>query len=528
MNIFVLSLPLFASLGVFAINWLATDFEKKSNPKAFLDKLRELAAFGGERETIGLRNDLISKFLEIDPDLGEAIDLAYKLHLGLRKEFADILKLSEKEQIEALQVDLVNFYPKNTVNPYVSLAAKGPWVITSTGAVIHDSGGYGMIGIGHNPGNVSRVLAKPQVMANVMTANFSQKRFTEQLRKEVGHKRTPENRHPFDKFLCLNSGSEAVTVAARITDINAGLQTKTGAKHEGKEIKFLGLKGAFHGRTDRPAQVSDSSLGTYKKVLASFRDRENLVTVEPNNLEQLKKAFEDADRDGVFFEAMFLEPVMGEGNPGKSITPEFYQLARGLTVKYNSLLLVDSIQAGLRARGYLSIVDYPGFEDLEGPDFETYSKALNAGQYPLSVLAMNAKAANLYVMGVYGNTMTTSPRALEVACEVLVSMTDDLRRNIQNKGEEFLERLRVIAEENPGVITDVQGTGLLFSIAMSDDYKVTGDGSFEEYLRKQGLGIIHGGVNSLRFTPHFNITSVEIDLMMDLLREGIIGFKSQS
>ena len=44
---------------------------------------------------------------------------------------------------------------------------------------------------------------------------------------------------------------------------------------------------------------------------------------------------------------------------------------------------------------------------------ETYSKALNAGQYPLSVLALTAPTAELYRKGVYGNTMTTNPRALD-------------------------------------------------------------------------------------------------------------------
>ena len=102
----------------------------------------------------------------------------------------------------------------------------------------------------------------------------------------------------------------------------------------------------------------------------------------------------------------------------------------------------------------------------------------------------------------------------------------DLRSNIQSKGEEFLKKLRSAAKENPDAIVDVQGTGLLFSVEMSDAYKVTGFGGFEEYLRKQGLGIIHGGVNSLRFTPHFKITSEEVDLMVDLLKEGIQGFTS--
>ena len=70
---------------------------------------------------------------------------------------------------------------------------------------------------------------------------------------------------------------------------------------------------------------------------------------------------------------------------------------------------MDSIQAGLRAHGVLSIVDYPNFEKAEAPDMETFSKALNAGQYPLSVLAVNARAAGLYRKGTYGNTMTTNP-----------------------------------------------------------------------------------------------------------------------
>ena len=66
---------------------------------------------------------------------------------------------------------------------------------------------------------------------------------------------------------------------------------------------------------------------------------------------------------------------MGEGNPGEAITREFYGAAREETRRAHSLLIVDSIQAGLRARGALSIVDYPGFADAEAPDMETYSKA---------------------------------------------------------------------------------------------------------------------------------------------------------
>ena len=215
---------------------------------------------------------------------------------------------------------------------------------------------------------------------------------------------------------------------------------------------------------------------------------------------------------------------LGEGNPGQAITPEFYAAARELTRNHGTLLLVDSIQAGLRAHGVLSVVDYPGFENLDAPDMETYSKALNAGQYPLSVLAMSESTASLYRKGIYGNTMTTNPRACDVACTVLAGLSDELRNNIRDRGQEFLDKFNALKEELGSRITRVQGTGLLFSIELDGSrYKGFGSDSTEEYMRMHGINVIHGGVNSLRFTPHFGITSAEVDLVVDATRDALLN-----
>src|SRR5690606_22715619 len=267
---------------------------------------------------------------------------------------------------------------------------------------------------------------------------------------------------------------------------------------------------------------SDSTRKTYLKHLASFRGEDSVIAIAPYDLAALKQAFADADRNGWFIEAMFLEPVMGEGDPGRSVTPEFYAAARELTQAHGTLLLVDSIQAGLRAHGVLSIVDYPGFEALPAPDMETYSKALNAGQYPLSVLAVNERAAGLYRKGVYGNTMTANPRAADVACAVLDALTPALRQNIRDKGRLFVERLSQLKQELGGLITKVQGTGLLFSCELSAQFKCFGEGSTEEYLRERGIGVIHGGANSLRFTPTFGISDDEVALLVDAVRDALL------
>lgn len=471
-------------------------------------------------QTAGLPDDVIRSCAAKSPDLIRAVDEALAEQKKLMNEFPELCKLPEQELILALQKGYVNFYPEDQRNPYVPVAARGPWIVTFHGAVIHESGGYGMIGAGHAPDHILAAISRPQVMANIMTANFSQERLFKRLQKEIGNTRgTPV----YKKFICMNSGSESVTVACRISDINAKTMTDPGGRHAGKRIMYLSLKGGFHGRTEKPAQVSDSSRKKYE-VLASFRGLENNFTVEPNNIQALKDAFAWAEKNKVYFESMFMEPVMGEGDPGKAITSEFYFEARKLSRENGTLLVVDSIQAGIRAQGVLSICDYPGFQKMDPPDMETYSKAVNGGQYPVSILALTDSAAKLYVRGVYGNTKTANPRALDVATVVLDSITPDLRKNICDRGREFLEKFKTLQVQYPAVITKVQGTGLLFSVEISPDYfDIVGNGALEEYLRKNGIGVIHGGANSLRFTPHFAVSSWEVDLIVNAVAKSLLA-----
>ncbi len=485
--------------------------------------LQNLRGLSSRRETIGLSDDVIQQFISTDSTLSMAISEAVSRRNTLSDEFGeDVMNLSEPELVKVLQSDFINFYAPATVNPYVALAASGPWIITAHGAVLHDNGGYGMLGSGHGPSDIISAMSENWVMANVMTPSYSHKRLATRLKRELGHTR---GSCPFTRFICMNSGSESVTVSLRIADVNARRMTGPGGRHEGKQIKLIAIEKAFHGRTDRPAQISHSCKPAYDQNLATFRSRDNLIIVPANDVAALESAFAKADEEGYFIELMAIEPVQGEGNPGSCVERKFYDAARRLTLEHGSMLLVDSIQAGIRGQGCLSIIDYDGFQDAECPDLETWSKALNAGQYPLSVLGLSQRASDNYVVGIYGNTMTTNPRALETACAVLDQITPELRANIRLMGVEFLEKLEQLALEMPGIITKVQGTGLLLSAELEPNkYPVVGFDAVETWCRKHGLGVIHGGRNALRFTPHFGITSAEIDVIIDVVRNAFHHF----
>ena len=252
-----------------------------------IESLKVLREFGPAAHTTGLNDDIILKFAGLDSRLPEAIEAAAQAFSELREEEPDLLQMDEYDQIDLIQAGFLNFYPDDAVNPYVALAARGPWVISLKGAVIHDSAGYGMLGFGHAPPAVLDAMSRKQVMANVMTPNVSQKRLYEALCREIGH--TREGGCPMNCFLCLNSGSEAVSLAARISDINAKLMTDPGGRHANKQIRYASLRGGFHGRTDqrptRPLAHRSTARSAHECVnKCPVSDNPALRITKPNTL----------------------------------------------------------------------------------------------------------------------------------------------------------------------------------------------------------------------------------------------------
>jgi acetylornithine/succinyldiaminopimelate/putrescine aminotransferase len=485
-----------------------------------VENLYAIRAASGPKRTTGLSDEVVERFAARDARLARAITAAVRTRDRMAPESDGLFRKSEQELCQVLQQRILNFYPAPSINPYVPLAAEGPWIVTSHGAVLHDSGGYGMLGLGHAPAALVGAIAEPLVMANVMTPSFSQYRLTERLTAEIGRSR---GACPFGKFVFLNSGSEAVTFTCRVTDIHAGRMAAPGGPQAGKRPVRLAIVDGFHGRTEGPARLSHSCRPAYLRHLASFSNPDNVLFVPFNDIAALHETLAEVIAGGGFVEAAFVEPVMGEGVPGLAMTPAFYSALRTATRACGSLLVVDSIQAALRAQGCLSIVDYPGFQGCEPPDMETYSKALNAGQYPLSVVALTEEVASVYVTGLYGNTMTGNPRAMEAACVVLDSITEEMRQNIRERGRDLVAGLEALAAEFPGAIDAVVGTGLMVSALLNPaQYKVLGHGGFEQYMRVHGIEMIHGGDTGLRFTPSFDITAAEVDLIVSVVRQGLV------
>ncbi len=208
-----------------------------------------------------------------------------------------------------IQEGFVNFYPSKCVSPWVPLSAKGPWIFTLEKKLVYDMGGYGMLGFGHNPQNILKSLSKEQVMANIMTPHFSQKKFWDQIRPEL---------YSYNSISCLNSGSEINSLAMRIANV-----------HSMANPVRVSLEGSFHGRTENPSRVSHSCQDTYQDHLCDYKKHySGQYFIRMNDCAHANEVFETIKRKHEFPEITVIEPVQGEGNPGVAIKPEFYRVLR--------------------------------------------------------------------------------------------------------------------------------------------------------------------------------------------------------
>ena len=123
-------------------------------------KLKEMRDFSGLRDTVGLTDATLESLSRDFPELVTAVNKAHELWSCFKLEYPTWFKMKEAELVAFLQEQYVNFYKEDAINPYVALAALGPWLVTTHGAVMHDNGGYGMLGFGQSPKKVLGAMKK--------------------------------------------------------------------------------------------------------------------------------------------------------------------------------------------------------------------------------------------------------------------------------------------------------------------------------------------------------------------------------
>jgi acetylornithine aminotransferase/acetylornithine/N-succinyldiaminopimelate aminotransferase len=297
-----------------------------------------------------------------------------------------------------------------------------------------------------------------------------------------------------------NSGAEANEGLIKLARLH-GIR-KSG--EEGKCIRIIGAKMAFHGRT-----FGAMSLTPQEKIQKGFRPL--VPGFVFGTLNDLPSFAELVDADTA---AIFVETVQGEGGV-TPCTPEFLWGLRQLCDRHNLLLLLDEVQCGLGRTGAFFAFQHSGVR----ADGIAMAKGLGGG-YPIGGFWAAEKHADLFTPGSHGTTFGGTPLACAAALAVLeVFERDQLVAKVQANGAVWKAALEKLAAEFPRQVRAVTGFGYMIGLVMQGD-----PAPYIAALRDEGFLAPMAGGNTIRLLPPLIATPDDLDTATGMIRR-VLGKK---
>ncbi len=366
--------------------------------------------------------------------------------------------------------------------PLVIVRGQGASLFDMDGVEYLDcTSGHGVANLGHGNPKVAEAIYK---QASTLITLFES--FPNDQRAEV-MKKLCSLVDGLDRVFLCNSGTEAVEASLKFARISTGRKNIVAAMR------------AFHGRT-------------YGSLSATFNKkyREGFEPLVPgfshvayNNVEALDKAVNEETA------AVILEVVQGEGGVYPA-TEEYIQAVRRICDERGALLIVDEIQTGFGRTGAMFAIQHFGVT----PDLLTCAKSL-AGGVPMGAVLIGHKVQNL-TPGVHGSTFGGNPLSCAAAVAALgVIEEENLARQALVKGAYLRDQLRKIESPN---IRDVRGMGLMIGIEMKQ--KVA---PYIKELQERKIIALNAGMTVIRLLPPLVITYDQIDHLVDVLKEVLVG-----
>jgi acetylornithine/succinyldiaminopimelate/putrescine aminotransferase len=215
--------------------------------------------------------------------------------------------------------------------------------------------------------------------------------------------------------------------------------------------------------------------------------------------------------------AIVLEPVQGEAGIHVS-TPEFIRGLRELCNKLGILLVFDEVQTGIGRTGKLWASEH--YEVL--PDIMFIAKSLSGGLYPNgAVIFHKAGLPAEYVIknpSFHRSLSGGSDLGCMVSMRVLdVVVTNRLWENAASMGNYFKAGLIKLWNDNPRIIKEVRGLGLMIGIEYQ--YEFVG-ALMAECLSRQGIWAAFSGnaPQVMRFQLPITVTQEEIEDILEKVR----------
>ena len=319
----------------------------------------------------------------------------------------------------------------------------------------------------------------------------------------------------------------------------------------GGKSRMFAFEGGYHGRTLATTAITSSY--RYRRSFGAFPDRAHFVPFpycfrcpygkkrEDCGLycvDQFARLF-DSEYHGVWdakageseFAAFFAEPIQGTG--GYIIPPPgYFEKLKDVLEARKILLVDDEVQMGFYRAGKFWAMENFNVK----PDVIVFGKSLTNGLNPLSGLWAREEliSPEIWGAGKTHSTYSSNPMGTAVALENVKMMEEgDYETSTAEKGAYFLEGLKDLQRQFPGIVGNVDGMGMALRLELCERDGFTPNTKLANKLNQEAFngGIEYGGKsyglcldvggyykNTVVFAPSVEISKSEIDLGIGLLQ----------
>ena len=356
--------------------------------------------------------------------------------------------------------------------------AQGSYVWDKKGTRYLDLyGGHAVISIGHtHPHYVSKI--NEQLNKIAFYSNSIQIPIQQELSEKLGNISGYAN---YELFL-TNSGAESNENALKL------------ASFYNKRKKVIALKGAFHGRTEGAVVITDNP-----KIVAPINETPNVIFIPFNDVAALEQNLATGE-----ICAVIAEGIQGVGG---IFTPsvEFWQTARTLCDKYDTVLIADEVQSGYGRTGKFFAHQHAGIK----ADLITTAKGMGNG-FPIGGVLISPKFKATY--GMLGTTFGGNHLACAAGVAVLdVIQSENLIQHAADLGEEWMEQLKKIDG-----VKEVRGQGLMIGVALEMECKGVRNSLVKDYQIFTGSS---SDKYTIRLLPALNLGRAEASYFNEKLVE---------
>ena len=325
----------------------------------------------------------------------------------------------------------------------------------------------------------------------------------------------------------IEGGSLAVENALKVAfdwKIRKNIEKGKG-KEKGRQI--IHFKQAFHGRSGYTLSLTNTSdprktmyfpkfdWPRVENPYLSFPITEDVIRDvekrENKSIEQIYSAIKENPDD---IAAIIIEPIQGEGGDNQ-FRDEFFIKLRQICDEEEILLIFDEVQTGIGITGKMWCHEHYSVR----PDILSFGKKTQvcgvlAGNR-IDEVEQNVFKESSRINSTFGGNLTDMVR-FKIILEIIKE--ENLLKNSSDQGEYLQSHLNQLSLDFPGYVTNPRGIGLWAAFDLPSG---TERDELWAQLMKNNLLILVSGDKSIRFRPHLNVKSEDIEKAIEIISSSI-------